>query len=100
MNILITGAAGAVGRIAVQIAKDIVGKSGEVIAVAGRGNAEALKEELGEDIQVVGGQNWADEVSSAIDVVFDMIGGEFLEKCIDLVVRPLYCSVHLQSLKC
>jgi NADPH:quinone reductase len=37
MRILITGATGAVGRMGVQIARDLVGNSGKVIAVGGSG---------------------------------------------------------------
>jgi NADPH2:quinone reductase len=87
MKALVTGATGAVGRMGVQISKDLVGEVGKVIAVGGVGS-EGLKA-LGANLVVNYRQetNWEDAVrrGGELDVVFDCLGGEALEKCLPLV---------------
>jgi NADPH:quinone reductase len=78
MSVLVTGASDAVGRMGVQIAKQIVGSKGKVVAVGGVGS-EVLKA-LGADVVVNYREtpDWAAEVrkEGLIDVVFDCVGGK------------------------
>lgn len=88
-TVLITGASGAVGKLAVQLARWTVGKYGKVVAQGGKG-IEGLVE-LGADA-VVGYRDergW-ESVARAVceagfDFVLDCVGGETLEKCLGLV---------------
>ena len=87
MSVLITGATGAVGRMGVQIAKELVGKDGKVVAVGGVGSVALTA--LGADV-VVNYRNekhWEKVVTKEglVDVVYDCLGGETLERVISLV---------------
>jgi NADPH:quinone reductase-like Zn-dependent oxidoreductase len=82
-TVLIHGAAGAVGSIAVQLAK---AKGARVIG-GGRSNVEPLVLDLGADEFVdVERDDWAANVER-VDVVFDTIGGDVLARSVD-VVKP------------
>jgi NADPH:quinone reductase-like Zn-dependent oxidoreductase len=82
-TVMIHGAAGAVGSIAVQLAK---AKSGRVIGT-GRGKARSLVLDLGADEFVdVEQDGWHDNVGE-VDVVFDTIGGDVLAQSVN-VVKP------------
>ena len=87
MSVLITGATGAVGRMGVQIAKELVGNGGKVIAVGGVGS-EGLAA-LGADVVVNyrKEKRWEEVVrkQGLMDVVYDCLGGEVLESCLSLV---------------
>ncbi len=82
-NLLILGAGGAVGQFAVQIAKN---KGLDVIGTAKGDDIQELKD-LGID-QVIDYtiQDFTDEVSS-VDVILDLVGGEFLNKAYALVKK-------------
>ena len=86
-RVLVTGATGAVGRMGVQMARDVVGEKGRVVAVGGKGS-EGLTE-LGADVFVDYREqrNWEDAVRAEglVDWVFDCVGGETLERCLMLV---------------
>lgn len=96
MNMLVTGAKGAVGRLAVQIARDLVGpqnsdKGAKVIA-AGRGTCEVNDTDLPADSYVSldvpsTSKDWAQEVKNIgeVDIIFDNIGGQLLEESLRLV---------------
>jgi NADPH2:quinone reductase len=92
--VLVTGAAGAVGRLGIQLARDIVGPKQEgsgakVIAYGWKGEINEpfadvyierpLKQEEPED--------WVNKVAkdADIDVVFDTVGSEVLEKSLKIV---------------
>ncbi|KAE9380226.1 putative quinone oxidoreductase [Stipitochalara longipes BDJ] len=87
MKVLITGATGAVGRMGVQIARHLTGKAGKVIAVGGVGS-EGLAA-LGADVLVNYREkaHWEEVVrkDGLVDVVYDCLGGETLERCLPLV---------------
>lgn len=84
MKVLVTGATGAVGRMGVQILKDMVGGEGTVIAVGGKG-AEELKQ-LGADVvtNYKENSNWDTDVGK-VDWIFDCVGGKTLEQCLKAV---------------
>jgi len=96
MNVLITGAKGAVGRLAVQIARDMVGpknngKGAKVIAL-GRGTCEVNDTDLPADSYVSldipsASKDWTQEANDIgeIDIIFDNIGGQVLEESLRLV---------------
>ena len=71
-KILITGGAGAIGRVAIQIAKHI----GAYVATTASGEGVAVAKELGAD-EVIDykAQNFT-ELLSGYDAVFDTVGGE------------------------
>lgn len=82
-TVMIHGAGGAVGSIAVQLAK----AKGLTVVGTGRATAEARILELGADSFVdVEKDGWQDAVEP-VDVVYDTIGGEVLAASIG-VVRP------------
>jgi NADPH:quinone reductase len=87
MKVLVTGATGAVGRMGVQIARELVGSDGSVIAIGGVGT-EGLKV-LGADVVINYREekHWEDVVrrEGKVDVVYDCLGGETLERCLPLV---------------
>jgi NADPH2:quinone reductase len=87
VKVLVTGATGAVGRMGVQILRDLVGQKGKVIAVGGVGS-EGLGA-LGADVVVNYREerNWEDGVrkEGLVDVVYDCLGGETLERCLSLL---------------
>jgi NADPH-dependent curcumin reductase len=80
-TVVISGAAGAVGTVAGQIAKL---KGARVIGIAGGGAKTALLQELGFDVAIdYKGGNLARELREAtpdhVDVFFDNVGGEILD---------------------
>jgi NADPH2:quinone reductase len=87
-KVLILGATGAVGRMAVQMVREWVGPQGGVITMGGK-NTEELKE-LGAD-EVVNyreSEDWVNIVKGfgvEIDVVFDCVGKKTLENAVPLV---------------
>jgi NADPH:quinone reductase-like Zn-dependent oxidoreductase len=92
MEFLVTGATGAVGRMGVQLARELVGSEGKVIAVGGVGTGDL--DILGADVVVNYREernweerNWEDVVKGEgqVDVVYDCLGGETLERCLPLV---------------
>lgn len=87
MRVLVTGATGAVGRMAIQVLRGVVGEGGRVIAVGGVGS-EGLKG-LGADVVVNYREvsDWEDVVrrEGKVDVVLDIVGGKTLERCLSLV---------------
>ncbi|CAG8951202.1 hypothetical protein HYFRA_00007949 [Hymenoscyphus fraxineus] len=87
-NVLILGATGAVGRMAVQMTREWVGKNGKVVAMGGLGG-EDLKE-LGADavINYREVKDWALEVTKLgilFNLIFDCVGKKTLEAAIPLV---------------
>ncbi|KAJ9626804.1 uncharacterized protein PV06_00499 [Exophiala oligosperma] len=81
MTILVTGASGAVGKLAVQLALKLFdGDDIKVIALASSKNHDALKQ-LGvhevHDYDI--NPNWEDNIDN-VDLVFDTVGGEVLTK--------------------
>jgi len=85
-KVLVTGATGAVGKMTLQVLRNVLGEKGKVVAIGGKGS-ETLKE-LGADV-VVDYRNgeWEDTVRAQgmIDWVLDCVGGETLGKCLRLV---------------
>lgn len=75
-TILIHGAAGGVGHFAVQLAK---WKGATVIATASAANEEFVKQ-LGADTVIDYKNQRFEEIAKNVDVVFDMIGGDTLER--------------------
>ena len=76
-TVLITGASGGVGSMAVQLAKNIGAK---VIGVASRKNKDYVKNILGADDFIdYTSNNFADSVTEKVDLVFDTVGGNTLE---------------------
>jgi NADPH:quinone reductase-like Zn-dependent oxidoreductase len=89
---LIHGAAGAVGSIAVQLAK---AKGARVIGT-GRAAVKALVLDLGADEFVdLENDDWAAHVEP-VDVVFDTVGGDVLARSVD-VVKPDGALVSVTS---
>ncbi len=88
--VMVTGAAGGVGTMAVQIAKAM---GGRVIAVVGNRQKADLVKSLGADVAIVHSEvdfaRAAREVAgkTGISVIVDSVGGEVFEKCIQ-VLRP------------
>jgi NADPH:quinone reductase-like Zn-dependent oxidoreductase len=73
-SVVIHGAAGAVGSVAVQLARN----AGARVIGTGRGGAEAVAREMGADAFVnLEHNNWESEIPP-VDVVFDTIGGDVL----------------------
>ena len=82
-TVLIHGAAGGVGSIAIQLAKY---KKARVIGTASPYNHDFLKN-LGVDKVVDYNKNWFEEIDKNVDVVFDSIGGETQIKSFGLLKR-------------
>jgi NADPH:quinone reductase-like Zn-dependent oxidoreductase len=87
-TVLVTAGAGAIGHLAVQLAK--LRGAGTVIAAAGSPAKLDFLKELGADVAVNYSQpGWADEVRLAaphgVDVVLDAVGGETLHQSIGLL---------------
>ncbi len=83
-SVLVHGAAGGVGSIAVQIAK-ILG-AGQVIATAGNDERRAYARSIGADVAIdYGKPDWPKEVLDAtggrgVDILLESIGGEIFEQ--------------------
>lgn len=91
-TVMIHGAAGAVGSIAVQLAK----AKGLRVIGTGRSKVESRVLELGADAFVdVEQDGWQDDVE-ATDVVFDTIGGDVLARSVG-VVKPGGALVSVAS---
>jgi NADPH2:quinone reductase len=87
-TVLVTAGAGAIGHLAVQLAR-LFG-AGTVIATAGSPAKLALAKELGADVAVDHSQpGWDDQVRSAVpggvDVVLEAVGGDTLHRCLGLL---------------
>ena len=82
-SVLIHGAAGGVGVFAVQLAR----AAGALVVATGRAWARELVTELGADRFVDLAQQRFEDVVSAVDLVFDLIGGEVLERSAS-VLKP------------
>jgi NADPH:quinone reductase-like Zn-dependent oxidoreductase len=85
---LVTAGAGAIGHLAVQLAKQQ--GAGTVIATAGSPAKLGFLKELGADVVIDYTQpGWADQVRSAapsgLDVALEAVGGEMLHKSIGLL---------------
>jgi len=83
-RIVVTGAAGTVGRIALQLAARIRGV--EVIAVIRRNATERLPRNVDADIVHVDDDGLA-RLRGSVDFVFDTVGGELLAECYRLPHR-------------
>jgi len=82
-TVVISGAAGATGSVAVQIAKNVLGCA-KVIGIAGTDEKCRWVESLGADLCInYKNLNWRDHLGKAtdggIDVYFDNVGGEQLD---------------------
>lgn len=75
-RVLILGAGGAIGSLAVQLAK---GKGAYVIALARGDKAEFIKG-LGADEFIDGDSQKFEDVAGHVDVVLDTIGGDYVER--------------------
>lgn len=84
MRVLFTGASGAVGRMGIQILREVVAEKGTVIAIGGNGT-KGLKE-LGADVVVDYREtrDWEAAVGK-VDWAFDCVGGKTLERCLRIV---------------
>jgi NADPH:quinone reductase len=87
-TVLVTAGAGAIGHLAVQLARQL--GAGTVIATAGSAAKLTLASELGADVAVDHRQpGWDDQVRSAVpggvDVVLEAVGGETLHRCLGLL---------------
>jgi NADPH:quinone reductase-like Zn-dependent oxidoreductase len=82
-TVLLHGAAGSVGAMAVQLAK---GKGARVIGTASAENLDYLRE-LGADETVDYRNERFEHKAKQVDLVFDMVGGDTLERSF-AVVRP------------
>jgi NADPH:quinone reductase-like Zn-dependent oxidoreductase len=82
-TVLVNGAAGGVGHLAVQLAK---WKSARVIAVAS-GSNEALMRDLGADQFVDYTREAAEDVVRDVDLVIDAVGGENMERFLRVLKR-------------
>ncbi|KAH6622622.1 hypothetical protein F5144DRAFT_594942 [Chaetomium tenue] len=84
-RVLVTGASGAVGRSVVQLVKrEIGGKGVRVVAVASKGRVEEVRGLGADEVVDYGVEGWEEGVGR-VDVVFDVVGGEVLEKSWRLV---------------
>ncbi|KAG9228550.1 putative quinone oxidoreductase [Amylocarpus encephaloides] len=87
-NVLILGATGAVGRMAIQMIRYFVGKDAKIIAMGGAGGEDAKS--LGADflINYREVKDWTEEVKKlgvSINLIFDAVGKKTLEAAIPLV---------------
>lgn len=82
-TVLIQAGAGGVGHYAVQLAHDI----GATVYTTASHRNHALLRELGADFVIDYNTERFEDVVDVVDVVFDMIGGEVLERCYG-VVKP------------
>jgi NADPH:quinone reductase-like Zn-dependent oxidoreductase len=82
-RILINGAGGGIGSLAVQLAKN----AGAHVIALDRGDKEALVKELGADEFIDAKTQRFEDVIDDVDVVLDLIGGEFVERSLE-VCKP------------
>ncbi|KAF4822656.1 putative zinc-binding oxidoreductase [Colletotrichum siamense] len=83
MKVLVTGASGAVGSIAVQIAAR---RGAEVVALASLRSAGRLRGLGAREVVGYNDESWSADIRG-VDVVFDTVGGDVLGKSWE-VVRP------------
>ncbi|KAJ0348263.1 hypothetical protein COL154_008290 [Colletotrichum chrysophilum] len=83
MKVLVTGASGAVGSVAVQIAAR---RGAEVVALASLRSAGRLRGLGVREVVDYNDESWSADIRG-VDVVFDTVGGDVLGKCWE-VVRP------------
>ncbi|KAK2023245.1 zinc-binding dehydrogenase [Colletotrichum zoysiae] len=77
MRVLVTGASGAVGRIAVQLVARLI--EGYVIALASLKNHNNLRQLGADEVVDYAPNDWESKID-AVDVVFDTVGGTVLKK--------------------
>jgi NADPH:quinone reductase-like Zn-dependent oxidoreductase len=102
-TVLVNGAAGGVGHLAVQVAK---WKGAHVIAVAS-GKHEALLRDLGADQFVDYTKTSAEAAAENVDLVIDAVGGSNMERFLSVIkqggalflVNPLGFSGHDEAAK-
>jgi NADPH:quinone reductase-like Zn-dependent oxidoreductase len=82
-SVLIHGAGGGVGALAVQLARG----AGARVVATGRQRAEGLVRELGADEFVDTERRSFEETAGEVDVVFDLVGGEVTRRSW-AVIRP------------
>lgn len=82
-RVLIHGAAGGVGGFAVQLAR---GRGAHVIGTASTNNVEIARE-LGADQVIDHARTRFEDVVDPVDLVFDTVGGETLERSLAMVRR-------------
>ncbi len=82
-TVLVNGAAGGVGHLAIQLAK---WKGARVVAVASAGS-EPLMRQVGADQFIDYTRQAAEEIVSDVDVVIDAVGGENMERFLRVVTR-------------
>jgi NADPH:quinone reductase-like Zn-dependent oxidoreductase len=87
-TVLVTAGAGAIGHLAVQLARQL--GAGTVIAAAGSPAKLGFLKELGADVAVNYSEpGWADQVRAAaprgVDVILEAVGGEVLHQCLGLL---------------
>jgi NADPH:quinone reductase-like Zn-dependent oxidoreductase len=82
MRVFITGASGAVGILATQIASQSLGA--HVIALASSKNHETLKQLGAHEVFDYSTPNWEQHIRN-VDVVFDTVGGDILAKTWEIV---------------
>ncbi|KAJ1553115.1 hypothetical protein HK096_009165 [Nowakowskiella sp. JEL0078] len=88
-TVVVSGAAGATGSIAGQIAKMLVGETGKVIGIAGSDDkCKWLIEELGYDVALnykdpAFGNRLIEETPNFINVYYDNVGGSILDACLN-----------------
>jgi NADPH:quinone reductase-like Zn-dependent oxidoreductase len=75
-TVLIQGAGGGVGALAVQLARAV----GARVIAAGKQRAAKLTSELGADEFIDIERGHFEDVAGAVDVVFDLVGGELLDR--------------------
>lgn len=100
-TVLVNGAAGGVGHLAVQIAK---WQGAKVVAVAS-GKHEALLNDLGADIFIDYTKTSAETVATDVDLVLDAVGGANMERFLRSIkpygalflVNPLGFSGHHEA---
>lgn len=81
MRVLITGASGAVGILAVQLATRVISGGGaHVIALASARNHDDLKNLGAQEVVDYNTPGWENLATGKVDVVFDTVGGEVLAK--------------------
>jgi NADPH:quinone reductase-like Zn-dependent oxidoreductase len=81
--VLIHGAGGGVGTVAVQLAHAV----GAHVAAAGHASSQQIVTELGAEVFVNVDQDRFEESVEAVDVVFDLVGGDVLHRSWS-VVKP------------
>ncbi|EXJ84263.1 hypothetical protein A1O3_04930 [Capronia epimyces CBS 606.96] len=92
MTVLVTGASGAVGTLAVQLAQKLAIVGGgnaipKVIALASAKNHDRLKQQFGvHEVHGYDTPGWEDNIRN-VDLVFDTVGGDVLTKTWETVKR-------------